>query len=133
MKTACRFLKFHSHPLVTAKLLMQKFIEKLFLNHFFVCSIYSIVFFIFRDIRSTTGKLKRAVLQFTPVSWTHVRWLDPNSTYMRFFAVCQMVIFWQISELNTFFLKHIFEMPPSHPIVVGRLLFLGIMVAPSAR
>ncbi|KAK7574264.1 hypothetical protein V9T40_011455 [Parthenolecanium corni] len=86
-----------------------------------------------RDIRSTTGKLKRAVLQFTPVSWTHVRWLDPNSTYMRFFAVCQMVIFWQISELNTFFLKHIFEMPPSHPIVVARLLFLGIMVAPSAR
>lgn len=86
-----------------------------------------------RDIHSTTGKLKRAVMQFTPVSWTHVRWLDPTCTYMRFFAVCQMVIFWQISELNTFFLKHIFEMPPSHPLVVGRLLFLGIMVAPSAR
>lgn len=86
-----------------------------------------------RDIHSTTGKLKRVVLQFTPVSWTHVRWLDPTCTYMRFFAVCQMVIFWQISELNTFFLKHIFEMPPSHPLVVGRLGFLGIMVAPSAR
>lgn len=73
------------------------------------------------------------MLQFTPVSWTHVRWLDPTCTYMRFFAVCQMVIFWQISELNTFFLKHIFEMPPSHSFVVGRLTFLGIMVAPSAR
>nr|XP_018904478.1 PREDICTED: phosphatidylserine synthase 1-like [Bemisia tabaci] len=86
-----------------------------------------------KDIRSTSGKLKRVMLQFTPGSWTHVRWLDPNCTYMRFFALCQMVVFWQLSELNTFFLKHIFEMPPSHPIVGTRLIFLCFMVAPSAR
>ncbi|XP_067001534.2 phosphatidylserine synthase isoform X1 [Anabrus simplex] len=86
-----------------------------------------------RDIHSTSGKIKRAVLQFTPGSWTHVRWLDPTCTYMRFFALCQMVIFWQVSELNTFFLKHIFEMPPSHPIVVVRLILIGVFVAPSVR
>ncbi|XP_065347506.1 phosphatidylserine synthase [Cloeon dipterum] len=86
-----------------------------------------------RDIHSTTGKIKRAVLQFTPENWTHMRWLDPKCTYMRFFAVCQLVIFWQVSELNTFFLKHIFEMPPSHPIVVGRLALVGVIVAPSVR
>ncbi|GLG99754.1 Phosphatidylserine synthase 1 [Gryllus bimaculatus] len=85
------------------------------------------------DIHSTSGKIKRAVLQFTPGSWTHVRWLDPTCTYMRFFALCQMVIFWQVSELNTFFLKHIFEMPPSHPLVVGRLILIGVIVAPSVR
>jgi phosphatidylserine synthase 1 len=62
-----------------------------------------------------------------------MRWMDPNCTYMRFFAVCQLVIFWQVSELNTFFLKHIFEMPPSHPIVVGRLGLVGVIVAPSVR
>lgn len=86
-----------------------------------------------RDISTTTGKIKRAVLQFTPVSWTTMRWLDPNSTYMRFLSVSQLVIFWQITELNTFFLKHIFEMPPSHPIVAIRLVFIGLIVAPSVR
>lgn len=86
-----------------------------------------------RDIQSTTGKIKRAVLQFTPESWTSVRWLDPKCSYMRIFAVCQLVLFWQMSELNTFFIKHVFEMPPSHPFVVGRLLLLGLIVAPSLR
>ncbi|XP_022190894.2 phosphatidylserine synthase 1 isoform X1 [Nilaparvata lugens] len=86
-----------------------------------------------RDIHSTTGKLKRVMLQFTPVTWTEVRWLDPTCTYMRFFAICQLVIFWQVCELNTFFLKHIFEMPPNHPLVIVRLVFIGIVVAPSVR
>ncbi|CAG5021779.1 unnamed protein product [Parnassius apollo] len=86
-----------------------------------------------RDISSTTGKIKRAILQFTPVQWTPVRWLDPNCTYMRFFALSQLVVFWQISELNTFFLKHIFEMPPSHPLVIARLCLIGVIVAPSVR
>lgn len=49
-----------------------------------------------RDISSTSGKIKRAVLQFTPESWTSVRWLDPKCSYMRFLAVCQLVIFWQV-------------------------------------
>lgn len=87
----------------------------------------------FRDITSTGGKIKRAVMQFTPESWTHVRWLDPKSSYMRFLGVVQLVLFWQVTELNTFFLKHIFEMPPSHVLVIGRLLFVGTVVAPSVR
>lgn len=86
-----------------------------------------------RDISTTTGKFKRAMLQFTPVSWSTVRWLNPKSTYMRFISVAQLVIFWQITELNTFFLKHIFEMPPSHFIVCLRLIFIGLIVAPSVR
>lgn len=85
------------------------------------------------DIESTTGKLKRAMLQFTPGSWTAVRWLDPTCTYMRFVALCQLVIFWQVSELNTFFLKHVYEFPPSHPFVVARLVLIGVIVAPSVR
>lgn len=86
-----------------------------------------------RDISTTTGKIKRAMLQFTPVNWTTVRWLNPKSTYMRFISVSQLVIFWQVTELNTFFLKHIFEMPPSHPVVAIRLIFIGLIVAPSVR
>ncbi|GAB6019486.1 hypothetical protein CHUAL_001064 [Chamberlinius hualienensis] len=86
-----------------------------------------------KDIQSTTGKIRRAVLQFTPSSWTHVRWLDPTCSYMRFLAICELVIMWQISELNTFFLKHIFEIPPSHPLCVGRIILVGVIVAPSLR
>ncbi|KMZ00831.1 phosphatidylserine synthase isoform X2 [Drosophila simulans] len=86
-----------------------------------------------KDISTTTGKIKRAMLQFTPESWSAIRWLDPKSTAMRFAAVIQLVIFWQVTELNTFFLKHIFEMPPDHFIVIGRLIFIGLFVAPSVR
>lgn len=99
-----------------------------------ICEYANKKFLLFnRDISTTTGKLKRAMLQFTPVSWTTVRWLNPKSTYMRFISVSQLVIFWQITELNTFFLKHIFEMPPSHPVVCIRLIFIGLIVAPSVR
>lgn len=62
-----------------------------------------------------------------------MKWLDPSCTYVRFLAVTQLVIFWQITELNTFFLKHIFEIPPAHPISVGRLIIICLMVAPSVR
>jgi hypothetical protein len=30
-------------------------------------------------------------------SWTHVRWLDPNSSYMRPVAVCILVVMWNVS------------------------------------
>lgn len=86
-----------------------------------------------KDIQTTTGKIRRAALQFTPASWTHVRWMDPNCTYMRFLAVTELVIFWQVTELNTFFLKHIFEVPPDHPLSVARLMLIGIIVAPTLR
>ncbi|EFA04520.1 phosphatidylserine synthase [Tribolium castaneum] len=86
-----------------------------------------------RDIHTTSGKIKRAMLQFTPESWTSVRWLDPKCSYMRVFALCQLVLFWQTSELNTFFLKHVFELPASHPLVSARLILIGVIVAPSVR
>jgi len=86
-----------------------------------------------KDITSTSDKIKRAVLQFTPVNWTQVRWMDPQSSLMRFFAVCQLVLFWQITELNTFFLKHIFELPSDHKLNMWRLVLVGLVVAPSLR
>ncbi|CAH1117934.1 unnamed protein product [Phaedon cochleariae] len=86
-----------------------------------------------KDINTTTGKIKRAILQFTPESWTSVRWLDPKCSYMRIFALCQLVLFWQTSELNTFFLKHVFALPSSHYLVIARLFIVGLVVAPSIR
>jgi len=86
-----------------------------------------------KNIQTTTGKFKRALLQFTPESWTHVRWLDPNSSYMRVIAVVQFMIIWQLVELNTFFIKHIFPMPAEHPICVARILMNGLIGAPTIR
>ncbi|CAG0888752.1 unnamed protein product [Cyprideis torosa] len=86
-----------------------------------------------RTIRTTRGKIKRCVLQFTPHSWTQVRWLQPESGFMRMFAMWQLIVFWMLSELNTFFLKHILETPPDHPLVIARILFLGLIVAPTVR
>ncbi|KAL0171181.1 hypothetical protein M9458_031492, partial [Cirrhinus mrigala] len=48
-----------------------------------------------KDIHSTTGKIKRAVLQFTPASWTYVRWLDPKSSLQRVTGVYLFMIIWQ--------------------------------------
>ncbi|KRY50325.1 Phosphatidylserine synthase 1, partial [Trichinella britovi] len=86
-----------------------------------------------RQIRGTGGKLKRAALQFTPASWTTVRWMDPNCTYMRIIAVWILVVIWQVTELNTFFIKHIFAIDTSHPLVIFRLFLIALIVAPTIR
>ncbi|XP_052086567.1 phosphatidylserine synthase 1-like [Mytilus californianus] len=86
-----------------------------------------------KAIHSTSGKIRRAVLQFTPASWTHVRWLDPNSSYMRIVAICIIIVFWQVVELNTFFLKHILEIQESHPLNLWRLFLISLISAPTIR
>ncbi|XP_073250903.1 phosphatidylserine synthase 1-like isoform X2 [Porites lutea] len=86
-----------------------------------------------KDIHTTTGKLQRAVMQFTPASWTHVRWMDPKCSYMRFLAIYQMMVISQIVELNTFFLKHILWVPTPHWLNVYRLGLISLIVAPSLR
>ena len=86
-----------------------------------------------KNISGAKGKFKRALLQFTPESWTHVRWLDPQSSYMRLVAIIQFMLIWQMVELNTFFIKHIFPMPAEHPICVFRILLFGLIAAPATR
>uniref|UniRef100_A0A672PA00 Phosphatidylserine synthase n=1 Tax=Sinocyclocheilus grahami TaxID=75366 RepID=A0A672PA00_SINGR len=86
-----------------------------------------------KDIHTTTGKLKRAVLQFTPASWTYVRWFDPKSSFQRVAGIYLFMIIWQLTELNTFFLKHIFVFQASHPLSWCRILFIGIITAPAVR
>ena len=52
---------------------------------------------------------------------------------MRIISVTELIIFWQVTELNTVFLKHIFEVPPGHPLIVGRICLVGLIVVPSSR
>lgn len=67
---------------------------------FFFSFVYSLhllqPFSLFRDIHTTTGKIKRAVLQFTPASWTYVRWFDPKSSFQRVAGVYLFMIIWQV-------------------------------------
>ncbi len=46
---------------------------------------------------SPLSRYLKIMWYFDHYSWTHVRWLDPNSTYMRMVAICIMVIVWQVS------------------------------------
>ncbi|XP_053302403.1 LOW QUALITY PROTEIN: phosphatidylserine synthase 1 [Pleuronectes platessa] len=86
-----------------------------------------------KEIHTTTGKIKRAVLQFTPASWTYVRWLDPKSSFQRLAGIYLFMIIWQLTELNTFFLKHIFVFQVSHPLSWCRILLLAAITAPTVR
>ncbi|KAA3675782.1 phosphatidylserine synthase 1 [Paragonimus westermani] len=86
-----------------------------------------------RDIPGARGKLKRAVLQFTPRSWTYTRWLHRDSSILRSFLLSQLMIVWQLAELNSFFLKHVFIVKPSHPLTMFRVCLITLMSAPAIR
>ena len=87
----------------------------------------------YRDINSATGKIRRAIMQFTPATWQHTRWLDPKSSYMRMLSVGIIVLFWLLVELNTFFLKHILVLDTGHPLCILRMLLIALIAAPSIR
>lgn len=86
-----------------------------------------------KDIKGARGKLKRAVLQFTPQEWSKTHWMSYSSPYMRTLAIFVLILLFQISELNTFLLKHILYVPTSHYLVSLRLALMCLIAAPSLR
>ncbi|TKR80959.1 hypothetical protein L596_014924 [Steinernema carpocapsae] len=85
-----------------------------------------------KNIKTTRGKFKRAVLQFTPESFTSHDWFN-NYAIRRALAIYCFVMIWLYSELNTFFLKHIFAIDTAHPFVFWRIILIGLISAPSIR
>jgi phosphatidylserine synthase 1 len=86
-----------------------------------------------KSIEGKKGKIKRALLQFTPESFNSTRWLDPGCSWMRFVSIFQLVFFCQLVELNTFFIKHFFPLTTAHPICAVRLLLISLVGAPTIR
>uniref|UniRef100_A0A0K0DR10 Phosphatidylserine synthase n=1 Tax=Angiostrongylus cantonensis TaxID=6313 RepID=A0A0K0DR10_ANGCA len=86
----------------------------------------------FRDIRSHRGRFKRAVMQFTPESWTEFDWFN-SKAFRRTMAIYFFVLIWLLTELNTFFLKHVFAVDTKHPVVFGRIILMALVSAPSIR
>lgn len=73
----------------SSSVLLQSF----WINLKSVCALFS-------EIHSTTGKIKRVVLQFTPASWTYVRWFDPKSSFHRLAGIYLFMILWQVLHCN---------------------------------
>ncbi len=86
-----------------------------------------------KHIKGTRNMLKRAVLQFTPQEWAQTRWLDPSCTYMRTLAIFFLLLLFQISELNTFLLKHVLFIPTDHYLVSLHIPIIVLPAAPSIR
>ncbi|EDV19234.1 uncharacterized protein TRIADDRAFT_33936 [Trichoplax adhaerens] len=86
-----------------------------------------------KDIHTTSGKIRRVIMQFGPESFQPVRWFEPTSTVMRIMYVWQLLFVWQISELNTFLLKHILMVPIYNMLNTYRLLLIGAIVSPSIK
>ncbi|XP_031213810.1 phosphatidylserine synthase 1 isoform X2 [Mastomys coucha] len=76
----------------------------------------------FKDIHTTTGKIKRAVLQFTPASWTYVRWFDPKSSFQRVAGIYLFMIIWQgfLQLLETHHGKLDFVLPKGSLRIIKR-------------
>lgn len=101
--TVCRFLEMRTYCWASIKSVMLTFFFPFFFPIAQFCFIYIYILGVlksihtfFREIHTTTGKLKRAVLQFTPASWTFVRWFDPKSSFQRLAGIYLFMILWQV-------------------------------------
>ena len=83
-----------------------------------------------QDIPTVLGKVRRAALQFTPSSWTAVRW-ESTRTITRFLVVNIVVLSLNLAELNAFLLKALLWIPPPNPLNFFRLVIWALL-GPSA-
>jgi phosphatidylserine synthase 2 len=100
-----------------------------------LCTFFELQHYSWRGIRqipSVTGKMKRAVQQFTPYSWTKFEW-RATSSFNHFASVVLIVTIFLQAELNAFYLKYLLWIPPSNPINTYRLIFFAIAGAPAIR
>ncbi|KAF1747042.1 hypothetical protein GCK72_023500 [Caenorhabditis remanei] len=101
-----------------------------------VCKFLSMRNYHWESIRNTLGhraRFKRVVMQFTPESWDDFDWGSFTQTIKRTMAVYVFVLIWLLTELNTFFMKHVFSVDTKHPVVFWRLILIAFISAPSIR
>lgn len=69
---------------------------------------------------------------FWPYNWTRYKWKIFSSP-KRFYAVIFLFILAAVIELNCFFLKYVLWHPPSHPLVLYRLVIMYLFSLPALR
>ncbi|KAL9646303.1 hypothetical protein ABK040_002849 [Willaertia magna] len=84
------------------------------------------------EIKSTKGKIKRILEQFTPFNWTNYDWhiFDDAKHFLYFVAI---VLAMNLVELNAFFLKYVLWVPPPNLLNVYRLLVWFLLAMPAIR
>ncbi|BFU21819.1 phosphatidylserine synthase, putative [Entamoeba histolytica HM-1:IMSS-B] len=71
------------------------------------------------------GKIFRVIGQFTPTSWTRYHW-GMFTHWKRFIYVIILIIYFQLFDLNSFFLKAELWLKPSHYLNLIRLIVLAL-------
>lgn len=84
------------------------------------------------SIHSYTGKLRRLAAQFSPYMWMDFDW-RPTLNFKRWIMMLNTIVFFSIAELNTFYLKFVLWLPPSHYINLLRLILFLFMGAVAMR
>ncbi|KAK6038116.1 phosphatidyl serine synthase [Cooperia oncophora] len=86
-----------------------------------------------KDIKSHRGRFKRAVMQFTPESWTELDWFNSTALRRTMAVYVSADLAGLLTELNTFFLKHVFAVDTKHAVVFWRIILIALISAPSIR
>ncbi|XP_051992503.1 phosphatidylserine synthase 1-like isoform X3 [Xyrauchen texanus] len=80
---------------------------------------------------------ERILSHFDIFAFGHFWGWAMKAVLIRSYGLCWTIsITWELTELtelNTFFLKHIFVFQASHPLSWCRILFIGIITAPTVR
>ncbi|KAI9592766.1 phosphatidyl serine synthase-domain-containing protein [Syncephalis fuscata] len=85
-----------------------------------------------RDIPEYSGKVRRTVQQFTPHSWTKFEW-GANKSFKKFSMMLVLSAIWLACEVNVFYLKYLFWIPPEHWLVTFRLAIMFAFSVPAMR
>lgn len=85
-----------------------------------------------KQIRSYRDKMKRAVQQFTPHSWTKFEW-GSTKNFKSYVSMLVLLFIFLLCELNAFYLKFILWIPPEHPLNVYRLTLYFFCGVPAVR
>ncbi|XP_066941622.1 phosphatidylserine synthase 2-like [Macrobrachium rosenbergii] len=75
------------------------------------------------NIPSYRGKLRRIMAQFGPYVWVDYDW-KPLSSLGRWFSMLGIIAVFLLAELNTFYLKFVLWVEPSHWANLVRLVFI---------
>jgi len=79
-----------------------------------------------RKKESFTQSIKKFFNLFKPHTWTKYNWRMFESTW-NFLGISWLVFINDITDLNNFFLKHVFWIPANHWTLLVRVFLLGLL------
>ena len=84
------------------------------------------------QMQQPKGTIYRVLGQFTPKTWTRYHW-GMFTHWKRFIYVTIIIIYFQLLDINSFFLKAELWLKPSHYLNLVRLVILAFLASLSLR